>query len=298
MQLAVNISAPAERLLEQGRIDFDFFKLPAWPDLLRGPARKRPAYVHFPLKAGSGIADAFDTETNQPAHWDTINALLEISQTPHVNVHLAPRLGDCPEIDPVALDPASIEKVTTNLLRDVNSVTRRFGPQRVIVEGIYDHQLTYLHQALLPQVIRRVVEETGCGFLLDLSHARLAARCLGIDPYDYLNQLPTAQLREIHVTGIQLFDERWIGRLRQTNADMSKVLRFAGALMDHLPMIQEDWVFFTWAMEQIRQRNWAAPWVVTFEYGGIGSWWADITDESILMEQVPRLLALVRSNSP
>lgn len=297
MQLALNISATAQRLLEQGRIDFDLFKYPAWPDLLRQASKRRPGYVHFPLNVGSGNS-VIDTELNRPPDWRQIQDLLEQTHTPHVNLHLAPRAANCPQLDASSLDPANIATVTDNLVHGVSAVVQRFTSERVIVEGVYDHQGYYLRPALLPQVIARVVEETGCGFLLDVSHSRLAARTLGMDPYAYLSQLPTSAIREIHITGIQCFDHQWIERVQQTGADLSKLARFANALMDHLPMTEEDWTFCAWALDQVHQGKWREPWVVTFEYGGIGSWWGAITDEQVLLDQVPRLRQLVRSSQP
>jgi hypothetical protein len=68
----------------------------------------------------------------------------------------------------------------------------------------------YLRPTYLPETICRVVEETDCGLLLDLSHARLAAWALNMDPQDYVNQLPVQRICEIHVTGIQRIDRHWV----------------------------------------------------------------------------------------
>ena len=52
--LAVNYSPQAGELSRSGRADFDFFKCPNWPDVLRAAERERPAYVHFDTMAGQG----------------------------------------------------------------------------------------------------------------------------------------------------------------------------------------------------------------------------------------------------
>ena len=49
--------------------------------------------------------------------------------------------------------------------------------------------------------------------------------------------------------------------------------RLAGRLIDHLPMTDEDWSLCEWAMAQIGAGRWSRPWIVTFEYGGVGPLW-------------------------
>jgi uncharacterized protein (UPF0276 family) len=175
------------------------------------------------------------------------------------------------------------------MIQDLLAVVRRFGPDKVIAESIYGHSGTYLPQSFLPQVVTRVIEETGCGFLFDLSHARLAARCLGMEPREYIALLPMKRVREIHVTGIQLFDRSYADRLRRAGVPEDKISRFEGHLLDHLPMTDADWPFLSWSLDQIQQGNWGTPWVVTFEYGGVNSWWEAITDPQVIVDQVARM---------
>ncbi len=262
------------------------FKCPAWPDLIGSLDRQIPAYIHFPLKVGLGIGDAIDTEKSGPADWQQVEALCALTGTSQVNLHLSPRAAECPEIPTDVLDAGAVALVTERLIRDVAAGVTRFGAERVLVENIYDHGGEYLHHALLPEVIRQVVETTGCGLLLDLSHARLAARCLGMDPFDYVQQLPVRQTREIHITGIQRFDAGWVERLEQAQVASKVVERFKGRLLDHLPMTPADWHFFAWSMEQVHAGAWGTPQTVAFEYGGIDSWWAAITDRDLLASQL------------
>jgi uncharacterized protein len=145
----------------------------------------------------------------------------------------------------------------------------------------------------LPQVISRVIEETVCGFLLDLAHARLAARYLDISAREYVGALPTDRIREIHITGVQRVDERWVERARQAGVAEEDIQNYAGKVMDHLPMTEADWTFFTWAMEQIHSGAWAQPWVVTFEYGGLTGFFKATTDRDVLADQIPRLHTLI-----
>ena len=295
MKLALNISLAAEDLLRQGRIELDVFKCPAWPDLVKRVGSEWPVYVHFPLSVGRGWGDALNTETHDRPDWAQIETLLAGTHTPYVNVHLSPRCADFPDRPSEVADAAFAEQVTAGLIKDLTPVVQRFGADKVIAESIYDHDGTYLPQALLPEVISRVIEATGCGFLFDLSHARMAARGLGLSPRDYIARLPMGRVREIHVTGIQRFEGVFVERLRQAGTAQDIIQRFEGTLIDHLPMTDEDWPFLDWTFDRIREGVWDKPWAVSFEYGGIGSWWEIITDPHILETQIPRMRRMLRT---
>ncbi|MCP4429011.1 MAG: DUF692 family protein, partial [Chloroflexi bacterium] len=143
------------------------------------------------------------------------------------------------------------------------------------------------------EVISRVVEEVGCGFLLDISHARLAARYLGVDAKIYIKGLPVEHIREIHVTGMQYFTGDWVERVKRAGIDTAVIQPYIGQFMDHLPMTDPDWAFLAWGLRQIASGQWREPWALSFEYGGIGMLWEAIADGDALLEQVPRLCEMV-----
>ena len=205
MEFAVNYSAAAAKLLQEGRVVVDRFKCPAWPDLITAAQELHPVYVHLPLRVGAGIGEAINTETQQPADWGQLEPLLTQTGTPQVNTHLAPLSYDFPDIPITTTDPAHVEALLAHALRDVQALVDRFGPRRVTLENADDGKGLILHAALQPDFIRRVVEETGCCFLLDIAHARLAAHTLGLDARAYLAHLPLERISEIHLAGIQPF---------------------------------------------------------------------------------------------
>ena len=293
-KIAVHYSRASSALFAGGRITVDCFKCPAWPDLIATVEGQHAAYVHFPLKAGAGIGDAIDTETNRPADWRRVEALLARTGTPFVNLHLSPTAADQPGMPIDTADPAQIERVAACLIGDVRSVVARFGADRVVVENDHDNGGLHLRPAYLPAVIGRVVAETGCGFLLDLAHVRLAAQALGLDPYTYLAGLPIQQLREMHVSGVQPFDDRFVAMLDRGGISPTVMQRYVGRPMDHLPLTDFDWAFTAWALAQVRAGRWGRPWVVALEYGGVGPLWEAVTEEEVLAAQVPRLYELVK----
>ena len=297
MRFAVHYSRPAADLLDAGRIAVDAFKCPAWPDLIATVQAKYPMYVHFPLRVGQGTGDALDTETHRPADWGKVEMLLARTDTPFVNVHLEPTTGDHPDIAADTTDPGDIARLTDSLIRDLRAVVERFGPERVIAENVPNAD-NCLRPAYLPAVVRRVIEECECGLLFDISHARRAARALGMEATEYIPMLPVERTREIHLTGIQHVDDRWVVVMRDAGLSDAVIAQFAGRWQDHLPLTDADWEFAAWSLGQIAGGHWGAPGIVSLEYGGIGPLWEAFTDPAILAEQVPRLAAMVHAIMP
>lgn len=261
MQFALNWSPEASALLAEGLIEIDLFKCPDWQDLVDDARRQHPAYIHFPLSIGNG----------ETAKWDfnEIERWLSSTETTYVNCHIAPRDSQFPR-------DIAVDDLTEALLPEVQQLVRHFGAERVIIENcpVPPHNLKrgYLIQGTAPQLLTQLVHDTGCGLLMDVSHAVLTSTQTQGDPFEYLNALPTAHIRELHITGIGTW----------TNGDQG----------DHMPMTDADWARFEWCMAQIESGKWATPTVMAFEYGGIarlkelcGS------DRDAIAEQVPRLYA-------
>ncbi|HNT75242.1 MAG TPA: DUF692 family protein [Anaerolineae bacterium] len=296
MNFAVNYSQASARLLREGRIQMERFKCPAWPETIAEAQAQHPIYVHFPLRVGQGVGDAQDTETDARPDWDKFAALLAQTDSPWINLHLGASPEDHPDIPALSVAPEHVARVGDALIRDVAAVVARFGPERVVVENIFGYYGRHLRAAVLPETIRRVVEETGCGFLCDLSHARLAAEELGMTEQAYIGALPLARLREMHITGVQTFDAAWQECLRRGGIDESTVSRLAGRAIDHMPMTDADWDSFTWALAQIRAGGWATPGLVAFECGGIGGFYEVVMDEATLEEQAGRMYEMIKKS--
>ncbi|CAG0963186.1 partial hypothetical protein, partial [Anaerolineae bacterium] len=280
----------------QGEVEIDYFKCPAWPEVVQAARQVRPAYVHFPLRVGAGIKTAVDTETKQPVEWNKIDQLLGQSDTPYINLHLNILRDDYP-----ALPQHTIQNdlIIENALRDIEVVAGRYGHDRVIIENDHAFGGAYLPVTYQADFIRQIVEVSGCGFLLDLAHARLAANYLNLNTQDYIRALPTHALRELHVSGVQIIWDTWVAemqaKLQNTEVLPQVVEGFRGRLLDHQPMTDEDWLLLDWALGQIRIGDWGKPWVVACEYSGVGPLWQAITDVSVLKQQLPLLWQRVRS---
>jgi uncharacterized protein (UPF0276 family) len=296
MKLAVNYSPALADLVDRGRVEVDLYKLPAWPDLVAKltTGGARPCYIHFPLLAGSGNGGPISTETNAEPDWAQFDALLDATHTPWVSAHMGPRPEDHPHLAEASPE-VQVAATTEALIGDMGRLVSRYGPDHVVGENIFEFYGMHLRAAMFPEVFSRVVEATGCGFLLDLSHAQLAARALGIDPYAYVEALPVTHIREIHITGVQRFDAYWIARAKATGVEQSFIEQLADQYLDHLPMTDDDWEFIAWALGRIREGAWATPEIIAYECGGIGPLFEALTLPEVLEVQVPRLYTMVHA---
>ncbi|MFQ3566102.1 MAG: DUF692 family multinuclear iron-containing protein [Aggregatilineales bacterium] len=273
MLFAINYSLPAADLLRAGVIEIDRFKCPNWPDLIAEASALRPVYVHFDLIAGDDrLADV---------DWGSIERALIETETPFVNLHLAPTLNAFAEFTAEPLSAAQEERVIEKMAAELEQVIARFGADRVLVENIpyrgkhwKKEGRRFLATAVKPKIFSQLIRELGVGFLFDISHARIAASNLGWDEREYIAALPLERIREVHVTGLAMIDD---------------------FLTDHLAMREEDWQIFDWVIELMQAGTAAAPWLLAFEYGGVGPKFEWRTDPEAIAADAPRFYAAVQS---
>jgi len=254
LEFSVNYSVEAAQLIAEGKIRVDRLKCADWPDMIATADKIAPIYVHFPFDVGSPSGRAADYDVALP--------MMRVTDTPYMNFHIVS----------YSRDPAAA--FYDRLIGDIHRAIERVGREKVIVENIpwFGPKCEFHGESVDAEIISRAARETGVGFLLDLSHARIAAHYLGIDPREYIESLPGNQLRELHVTGIRM------GKTR---------------LVDHMELGEEDWEFAQWAMERIKVGEWSRPWMVAFEYGGIGEPFKWRSRREVIEEQVPRLYDMV-----
>jgi uncharacterized protein (UPF0276 family) len=263
MKLAMNYSPQAAELVRKGQIELDYFKTPPWPNMIDEAALLRPIKVHFNLKAGNAA---------EP-DWAEIDQFLATTETAYVNTHLMIGVNDMPHIPlHAAPNAAQHQEVFERLCASTQKLCDYFGAERVIAENVpyRENENTTLRACAEPEIITQVVETTGCGFLLDVSHARIAAHYLDIEPHEYIEALPVQKLRELHLTGIHDWD---------------------GYQMDHLPILAADWPWLDWVLEKVNAGVWGKADMLAFEYGGTGEFFRRFSDPVVMAAQVPRLYA-------
>jgi uncharacterized protein (UPF0276 family) len=121
-----------------------------------------------------------------------------------------------------------------------------------------------------PDMITQVVRETGCGLLLDISHAIITARYLGMNPDEYISRLPMQQVNEMRFAGIHQN-------------------RISGRWTDHLSILKEDWYWLDWVLKRIHSGEWNSPWLLAFEYGGDGEPFKWRSNSDVINKQVTEL---------
>lgn len=266
MLFAINYSTQAAQLCMEGRLELDRFKCPDWPEMIAEAQKLRQVAVHFTLKAGRG--------KTRKANWDQVASWLEQTGTAYVNLHLEPRPEDYAGMPVDTVEPSHQQQVLERTLEDVWLAVQRFGAQRVIVENApYRPRGNLLRPAAEPEYLTQVVQQTGCGLLLDISHAMISAHHLGLSMQEYLLRLPVQRLAELHFAGVH-------------NQD--------GWLQDHLPALPADWEALSWVLQRIQSGAWPHPWLLAFEYGGVGEKFADRSDMRVIETQGGRLYRMIQ----
>ncbi len=269
MQFAIQYSPETVQLIDDGQIIVDLIKCPDWENLVATAQKTRPVYVHFPLMAGRGT---------ESIDWASIEKFLKTTNTRFVNMHLGPNTHDFPGMVLEATDTIWREQIVERMLLDIEVVRTRFGVDKVILENVpHDPSPRYAIPRLAydSDVIREVVYESGCGFLLDTAHAHIASIYLDQDPISYLSRMPGDKIRELHITGIVYDDEqqRW---------------------HDHFQLSENDWALAEYTFDQIRNNTWTQPEVVAFEYGGVGDKFAWRSETAVIAHDAPRIYNLMQ----
>jgi uncharacterized protein (UPF0276 family) len=264
MYLAINYSPAAARLIQSGQINIDYLKTPNWDWMIAEAQALRPVAVHFNLEAGNDNLAEVD--------WNKVRQQLLTTNTPYVNLHLDSRQTYYPAFKVDTRIQSEVKVVSEVIFTDISKVTKHFGPDRVIIEnspyqGVEGNTMDLCIQ---PNLITQVIQETGCGLLLDISHAIITAKYLHIRPEEYISSLPVHRIKELHFAGMHYNPS-------------------TGQWSDHLSIQDEDWQYLDWALEHIRFGEWSTPWLLAFEYGGVGEPFEWRSHPEVIAEQVPRL---------
>jgi uncharacterized protein (UPF0276 family) len=110
----------------------------------------------------------------------------------------------------------------------------------LLLENMQHWHLPEIDIAVTPDFIRRVLEETQCGLLLDLAHARITAAILACDVQSYLEEFPLEQIVEIHVSSPRYENKHWVN--------------------SHETLQEEDYALLEWLLRR------TTPRAVTLEY--------------------------------
>jgi uncharacterized protein len=128
----------------------------------------------------------------------------------------------------------------------------------------YTYETTTI-ETVKPDFLTALICETNTYLLLDLSHAKVSAYQLGMDIFDYMEQLPLERTKEIHFSG-------------------SFYSKDEGYKDIHGIMSEEDYEVATYLAQHPKIRESKQLEVVTLEYGSI-----EQASKKALIEQMNRL---------
>jgi uncharacterized protein (UPF0276 family) len=267
MFLAINFSSPAARLAQSGAIELDYFKTPDWAWMVDEAKKIRPVTVHFTLEAGNDNLSTVD--------WNAVESLARSTNTPFINLHLDSRQRYYPDIPVTTTNKSDTKRIFKALLSDVQNIAARFGSERIIVENspYRGNAGNTLRPCVEPDLITQIVEETGCGFLLDISHAIITAHYIDMGVQEYFSHLPVHSIKEMHFAGIHHIKGQWV---------------------DHLSIQKKDWQHLDWVLEHIQSGDWSSPWLLAYEYGGVGAVFTWRCDPQVIAKQMPMLYKRVK----
>jgi hypothetical protein len=127
-----------------------------------------------------------------------------------------------------------------SFIRNVNSLKQQVKLP-VILENMPSlHPRRYRFESD-PAVIAKVLDETQTDLLLDLAHARIAARARGISSQEYITALPLERTQQIHLAGVREGPDGWLYDA-------------------HESLMEEDYQLLEWTLERTK------PQLLTLEY--------------------------------
>jgi len=239
MKLACNYYPEAEQLLDENIITPHYFKFPAvgfQMDILKDLAAfeafcqrvtaKRPILLH-------GLApiphDLSVPSLRKSFQADTAQRLIDWTHTPGLSFH--PTLSAIP-------DDAAFRRAFAAAVENAGFLKEKYAHMDFV--SLENLDTARWGDFLRPEVMTRLIAETGCDFLLDISHAFCAARHLELPVMDYIKALPLEKTVEIHINGWAVNEK---------------------GVMCHLKIHEEGYALLAEVLQH------CAPKIVTVEYG-------------------------------
>jgi len=266
VQLGCNYSPALFYLLERDGVDIDWIKLSRLETVdanLALASSARPVLLHILPHAGQrpGLWDDYT--------WSAFDRQLRLAESPHAGLHFDLRAEDWDEPLDVRYQPREQAAAMLRRLADgVRAVQQRVNIPVLVENMDYGHP-EVPRLAVQPESFWQVLEETGAGLLLDLSHLRCTAYHLGVDERAYARALPLHAVREVHISGPRLEPNGLCDR--------------------HYALQEEDYALLAWLL------GFTEPAIVTLEYGGTGQAFEtpERNDPQALEAQLVRLRQLL-----
>jgi uncharacterized protein len=266
MKLSVNYSDTLLALLkEDPKLPIDYIKVPmgsfpgCFEQYLVGK-QLRPLISHI---GQAGVLDILNIDESRRLNIQTLDKIIDLSDSSklstHVNGHISyfPEFVDCQHSFKVTLANA----IKQRFLDTVETYKQHYQQIFSIENWPYYSFANDFRICSEPEFISELCEISGCGFLLDISHARVTAHFLEIDILKYLDMCPIDKLTEIHFSGSSIYRDKdfiWDSHSEFDNYDLE--------LLDYV-------------------LNKSKPEVITIEYGGLPNYQKDLEGGYIFLDR-------------
>ncbi|NLA84267.1 MAG: DUF692 family protein [Clostridiales bacterium] len=200
MKIACNYYRETEELFYENKIDIDYFKYPgvgfqlgimkdlnAFNDFCSRVTKKRPILLHGLYPAPHDLSSiSLQKDFND----EIADRLIRVTKTPGLSFH--PALSELPADIP-------FNKTLDIIINNAKYLKEKYDYMQFV--SVENCDSANWGDLIKPEVISQIINESGCDFLLDISHAFCASRLLNISLFDYLKRLPLDKTVEIHING-------------------------------------------------------------------------------------------------
>jgi hypothetical protein len=266
MKLAVNFSDALLALLKENPdLPIDYIKVPTEPF----PACFEQYFVgktFRPLLSHVNQPDVLDLlhiDKEKRINIPLLTKILELSSPLHLSTHVNSKIDYFPEFAPSQHwnDPKLADSIKTRFLEAVRIYQANFQVP-LIIENFPYYSFAYeCRIGSEPEFISELCMAADCGFLLDISHARVSADFLKMDVLQYLDLLPLQLTKEIHVSGTLKFEG-------------------AGFLWDaHTELEKFDYDLINYVLQK------ADPVIITIEYGGFPNYQKNLEGDYLILNR-------------
>ena len=236
IKLGVTISKPAVALAKSGMLDADYIQYygQLGVERMHEVLPYKPIMLHdFPEPFWLNYENPFREDTMKVAR-----ALVDTAKSPWFSTGIgasaepqAHRGGPYREGDPDKLQ--SRETVVANITKHGRHLREWLGPTPLLLENFNYHPTTAYEYICEPDLFTFLLDEIGCGMLLDLAHARISANNMHYrDAETYLSALPLEKVREIHTNRPGWMGDQRVDRHHPLQEDDLPIL---GWVLDHTP---------------------------------------------------------------
>lgn len=158
--------------------------------------------AHYPLSLHGVGLSLGSTDALNARHLERLKALIQRFEPALVSEHLSWSSISGHYLNDLLPLPYT-EEALAHLVRRVSQV-QEFLERQLLIENIS----SYLHytESTIPEweFITALSERSGCGLLLDVNNIYVSACNHGFDPGIYLQAIPPAAVREIHLAGFTI----------------------------------------------------------------------------------------------